>query len=354
MELSEKQQLTINLPALQAFEGRINVSYKPLDSEVWIDDKLMGRSPEAFSGLSVGSHKVEIRKAGYISATESVIVNEGETTELSGELQSEAAESPSSSIKYREYLTTSYKDMGILELQSEAEKGVPQAQYELGVRYEYGLRGVGLNFEEAKKWYYKAAEQGDPFAQNNLGMMYNRGKGVRKNFHLAEQWLLKAAEKGDAIAQINLGTLYSQGDGLLEKPNYKKAVKWYRKAAEQGDADGQAQLGSMYKDGLGVEQNDTEAMKWYLKAADQGNAMGQYLLARMYDLGFVLSKRYKAEVVRNDSVAAQWYLKSAEQGFMPSQKRLAFFYERGIAVDKGIEKAQYWYQKAAEQEKNKR
>jgi hypothetical protein len=34
----------------------------------------------------------------------------------------------------------------------------------------------------AAKWFRKAAEQGDAMAQNELGAMYSRGKGVPKSF----------------------------------------------------------------------------------------------------------------------------------------------------------------------------
>ena len=35
---------------------------------------------------------------------------------------------------------------------------------------------------EAVAWYRKAAEQGDAGAQNNLGFMYDQGKGVKQDF----------------------------------------------------------------------------------------------------------------------------------------------------------------------------
>ncbi|POY46151.1 tetratricopeptide repeat protein, partial [Avibacterium paragallinarum] len=50
---------------------------------------------------------------------------------------------------------------------------------------------------QAVKWYQKAAEQGDASAQNNLGIMYRLGKGVKQDDNLAKMWAGKACENGE-------------------------------------------------------------------------------------------------------------------------------------------------------------
>lgn len=45
------------------------------------------------------------------------------------------------------------------QVEMRAKKGDPEAQYNLGVMYENG-NGVKQNYEEAIKWYRKAADQG--------------------------------------------------------------------------------------------------------------------------------------------------------------------------------------------------
>ena len=80
----------------------------------------------------------------------------------------------------------------------------------------------------------------------------------------------KAAEQGTAKAQNNLGVMYDKGQGVPQ--DYIEAVKWYRKAAEQGYAVAQFNLGYMYNKGRGVPPDDIEAHKWYNLAAAQGNA----------------------------------------------------------------------------------
>jgi uncharacterized protein len=45
------------------------------------------------------------------------------------------------------------------------------------------------NNAAAASWYRKAAEQGDARAQNNLGIMYDKGYGVRQDPVSAHMWL---------------------------------------------------------------------------------------------------------------------------------------------------------------------
>ena len=63
-----------------------------------------------------------------------------------------------------------------------ADQGDANAQYMLGVAYDWGfVDGVPENDAEAVKWYRKAADQGDADAQFNLGNMYDNGDGVPEN-----------------------------------------------------------------------------------------------------------------------------------------------------------------------------
>ncbi len=87
------------------------------------------------------------------------------------------------------------------------------------------------------------------------------------------------AEQGDADAQNNLGVMYDKGIGVPQ--NHKTAVKWYRLAAEQGDARAQYNLGVMYDNGKGVPQDDKTAVKWWTLAAEQGHTLAQQKLNQL-------------------------------------------------------------------------
>ncbi len=77
-----------------------------------------------------------------------------------------------------------------------------------------------------------------------------------------------AAAQGDARAQYNLGVMYDKGQGVRQ--DYAEAVKWYRMAAEQGNANAQNNLGVMYHMAWGVPQDYVQAHLWYNLAAAQG------------------------------------------------------------------------------------
>ena len=151
-------------------------------------------------------------------------------------------------------------------------------------------RGVTKDYAEAAKWFLKSAEQGNAFAQVNLGFMYANGLGVTKNYVKAVKWYLKAAEQGDAVTQVSLGNMYANGQGVTK--NYAEALKWYLKAAEQGIPQAQGNIGNMYFNGQGVTKNYAEALKWYLKAAEQGNAYAQGNLGFMYANGNGVPKNF--------------------------------------------------------------
>ena len=67
--------------------------------------------------------------------------------------------------------------------------------------------------------------------QNNLGVMYSRGRGVRKDDSEAVRWYRRAAEQGHALGQFNLGNMYRDGRGVAR--DYQAAVTWFRRAADQ-------------------------------------------------------------------------------------------------------------------------
>ena len=127
------------------------------------------------------------------------------------------------------------------------------------------------------------AEQGNPFAQNNLGVRYERGQGVAQSWEEAVKWYRKAAEQGNANAQCNLGWCYANGQGVAQ--SWEEAVKWYRKAADQGRMDAQFLLGGCYADGKGVSQSAQEAAKWIARASAQGYLLAQLDLIRRYAEG---------------------------------------------------------------------
>ncbi|NPU65197.1 hypothetical protein HL667_09345 [Bradyrhizobium sp. 83012] len=158
--------------------------------------------------------------------------------------------------------------VGGLTLRSAALRGDPTAAYEVGVRFAEG-KGIAPNYEEAAKWYDRAAQAGLIPAVFRLGTFYEKGLGVKKDADIARRYYVVAAERGNAKAMHNLAVLDADGGG--KGANYKSASQWFRKAAERGVADSQFNLGILYARGIGVEQNLAESYKWFTLAAAQGD-----------------------------------------------------------------------------------
>ena len=96
------------------------------------------------------------------------------------------------------------------------------------------------DYTEALGWYKKSAAAGDLFAVNNLGEMYERGRGTAKDDKAARGWYGRAAEAGFGPGQFNYGRLLAAGTG--GPADKEKAVQWLQKAEKNGVAPAKAAL----------------------------------------------------------------------------------------------------------------
>jgi len=142
------------------------------------------------------------------------------------------------------------------------------AEFDVGVKaYNRG------DYETALRIFRQLADQGDIDAQVNLGVMYERGKGVPQDYKEAMKWYRKAADQGYASAQYIVGDMYDNGWGVTQ--DYAEAVRWHRKAANQGYAPAQTNLGFMYSIGQGVTLDLVQAHMWYNLSAMKGKKIAR-------------------------------------------------------------------------------
>ncbi len=164
-------------------------------------------------------------------------------------------------------ITTAILGFSLASFHYTAWADTPAQQFQQG--FEATTRG---DYHTAFKLWLPLAEQGMAAAQFNLGVMYEKGRGVKQDDFEAVKWFRKAAEQGMADAQFNLGFMYDKGRGV--KQDDFEAVKWFRKAAEQGHAKAQALLGLEYLLGKGVQFDKSLAKEWFGKACNNGNQIG--------------------------------------------------------------------------------
>lgn len=180
---------------------------------------------------------------------------------------------------------------GTQPLPSLADEGLPDAQYDYGMRlingHDYKQDPVA-----GRQWIEKAAKQGKTEAETQLGKMCLNGEGVPANvapeashdYKCAKKWLKKAAANGDQKAYYYLASMYENGLGVQQ--NIARAFKYYQKAAVAGDSNAQNMVGNYYYYGITpIQQNYTSAKDWFEKAAEQDNLAAKNKLAGMYRLG---------------------------------------------------------------------
>lgn len=108
----------------------------------------------------------------------------------------------------------------------------------------YEGKGINQSYEEALKWYKKAANKGLISAQFTLLDLWDNGKEVKPDFRTAYKWIKYWAEKKDSSDfQYKLGLIYLEGKYL--KKNRKKAIFWIKKAAEQDYEPAQRKLAKL-------------------------------------------------------------------------------------------------------------
>mmetsp|Transcript_10750 Transcript_10750/g.16941 ORF Transcript_10750/g.16941 Transcript_10750/m.16941 type:complete len:363 (-) Transcript_10750:21-1109(-) len=129
------------------------------------------------------------------------------------------------------------------------------------------------------------AERGDPNAMYNLGTYYDRGaKGLVQNQALANAWYERAAENGELRGAYNLGCNYRNGEG--GPVDLTLASKYFRIAAEMGHVQAATNLGIALMNGLGVRRDFEEAKVWLDKGASAGD---QIAVQELHTLDFLMS-----------------------------------------------------------------
>lgn len=237
-------------------------------------------------------------------------------------------------------------------LTSEANRGDPFAQHELGLRYLLG-NGFAKDTAKAIYWIKKAVDQNLPAAKFNYGIMLYNGIGVPWNPFEAYQNFKAASDALLPEAQFALALLYT--DNLVVSRDYNKAYKLFSLAAKAKYKPAEEALKQLLSSGFippsdstinlekrridesaqmlksdwdldfidfeksekdtsenfvkeifnkkayelrnlfGIEKfdstkNDTSAISLIISASENGSPEALYILGRMYELGIIYKK----------------------------------------------------------------
>lgn len=119
----------------------------------------------------------------------------------------------------------------------------------------------GYDPAKSAYWCRRAAEQGDPDAQISMARHYRNGDNDAQDYNEAIRWYQKAAAQNSTSAMLDLGLLYGY---RLNAPAL--GFEWCRRAAELGNREAQWRLGQMYEEGFGAAKDPAQAVYWYKKA----------------------------------------------------------------------------------------
>ncbi|KAA3641799.1 MAG: sel1 repeat family protein, partial [Proteobacteria bacterium] len=225
-------------------------------------------------------------------------------------------------------------------------------------QYAQPLRNLGeiyanRNFadhdmQQAFRYFFKAAEKGDSYAQIIMGRKFLTGDQVTQDFDIARFffhngtknghqeayfWLALLAEKGwgmeknaeNAIALYKLaGTTYHQetiinNQSLLscqlntKNADHKTAYKAMSKLAETSPT-AAFNLGWMYEHGLCVRSNQKKALKQYQKAHNMGSPYASYRLLTWYQNDH--NKENDTQIPTLKEQSQKGFSKSSDDTFM--------------------------------------
>ena len=146
-------------------------------------------------------------------------------------------------------------------------------------------------------------------------VVYNLAvEGYQQGF---DKWL-ELAKKGDDVAQFRIGFLYMYG---------KDDERMYA-----GLIDDISEWDNI--------ENDRQGIYWLEKSAAQGNRDG------LHNIG--VCNLYGYGVLRNPPKGLNLLIKAAEAGSWDAMDVLGFYYVNGLFVEKSLDKAAFWINKAFE------
>ncbi len=210
-----------------------------------------------------------------------------------------------------------------------AEQDEPIALYQLGLLARLGDPSLALG--SAGDWFERAARLGHINAMVAFAIE-QKNSPVPQDAISAREWAERAAQQGSPEGMYQLAQLLDAGTGGAVDAAGARA--WYERAASNRHAEAAFQAGMMWAAGEGGAQDDAEALRWMRIAAESGYApaAGQY--------GLMLYQGRGGEPDRGS--AAYWFAQGAQGGDAESQFLYAFALARGDGIPADLEAAYGW------------
>jgi len=148
-------------------------------------------------------------------------------------------------------------------IQKRVDAGDAKAMQLLGERYFFGLHGIQKDEVRGIELLKGAANRGSPEAQFNVGVAYASGELLEKDETKAVYLFEIAAKAGHPYARLNLGLIEST------KRNYDRALKHLVIAAKMGEEVSVTNIQSLHRNGLATKEDYFQALVGYQQAAEE-------------------------------------------------------------------------------------
>lgn len=230
----------------------------------------------------------------------------------------------------------------------------PLVEVWLAAYYDYGI-GTEENIARAINIYNKYTDDRDEdisgYARFGMGVCYFHGKGVAcdkgkalelfqgSNYGLADIYAraITDAQPSDFYA---LSLMYKCNMWENIRPDAKRSFEFCLSAYEKsGRTAYQKELAEMYFWGRGTKKDLKKALELFKEA---GEAQNEQYIGEFY--------YYGSNVPRDYSLAVQLFYKGITENNSHSAVYLGLCYLNGYGVEKNMDKALSWFEKAAEME----
>ena len=180
IKLSEGDNLTVQLDRPTPITGILSLTSSPLGATVTIDGKERGTTPDDFTDLLIGEHKITVSKSGYKSATIDIEIKENETTEQSVALEKVAegtTKQPGSSTATAKGGTNNgheYVDLGLSVKWATCNVGATKPE-EYGGYYAWGETEEKDDYDwDTYKWCNGSYDTMTKYCESDYGTVDNK------------------------------------------------------------------------------------------------------------------------------------------------------------------------------------
>jgi TPR repeat protein len=262
---------------------------------------------------------------------------------------------PFLSLKYNQYEVLSQSIyLAKLEAYLEIQDQIPsEHQYQLGMLYYDGVEGLAYNpstyselttvlatdYFMAFRYFKLASLKNHGGAQDQLGLMYLRGHGVKKDYQEALEWFNMASKSMEDYPSYKRGKDFYYGNTVDE--DHKIGAIYFQNTFESDEYKAQTYLDSVYLRKIEIKQQESETMDQF------DNKVEDIAPSSLYYRGVEIYEQ-SSGVIENYNLSLFYIRKAAKKNYSQAFVQLGIMYLEGRVTEKDVNEAIRWIEKSIE------